>query len=299
VIPLQALLLLPPVLVAATGEGAAVAENLVPVTESIGFWEGALLGLIQGVAEFIPVSSSGHLWMWHCIRGQSDGSVNMAFDVAVHMATLFAMLLYFRDDIMRLFSRRPRLVGLVMAACIPAAAVGLLFGDWFDSMGVSNYAGYLIGVAFIFNGFVLLVSRFFGIETKRMSDLRLSDAVLIGMAQALAPLPGISRSGITITGGLICGLRRSEAFVFSFLLGMPLIAGAGAMKMRKIGEIAVSGSWLGMIAAFVTAFFSGLIAVWVLGKFVKRRNLVPFGIYTMLLGVTILVIKFITVYRGA
>jgi undecaprenyl-diphosphatase len=277
---------------------AAAGETAAPVAESvggIGLWEGIFLGLIQGVTEFIPVSSSGHLAVGHMIWGKAAHEAERAFDVAVHAATLFAMVLYFRDDIVNLLRKRPRLLGLIVLGCVPAALIGGLFKNWFEGLAVS---AYVVGGAFIINGLFLIASRFFGIETKRLEDLRPSDSLLVGFAQAVALTPGISRAGMTITSGLICGLRRTEAFTFSFLLGMPVIAGAAAYKLKNIGQLAVGDSWLGLLAGFVAAFVSGLAAVWVLAQLVKRRNLLPFGIYTVALGVVVIGVKIFNAIRG-
>jgi len=264
------------------------AAEVVEAAGNIGFWEGLFLGAIQGVTEFIPVSSSGHLALGHMIWGRSSCDAERAFDVAVHAATLFAMVLYFRDDIVQLMKKRPRLIGLLILGCVPAGLVGLFFKKNMENLATN---AWVVGGAFMVNGVFLLASRFFGIETKRLEDLRPSDSLLVGLAQAVAITPGISRSGMTITSSLICGLRRSEAFVFSFLLGMPIIAAATAYKLSSIGKLAVSDSWSGLAGGFVAAFFSGLVAVWILARLVRRRNLVPFGIYTLGLGLVVIGIK--------
>ncbi len=262
---------------------------------SIGFWEGIFLGIIQGVTEFIPVSSSGHLAIGHMIWGQSSGDSERAFDVAVHAATLFAMVLYFRDDIVQLVQKRPKLIGLLMLGCVPACLVGLVFKKNMENLATN---AWVVGGAFMINGIFLLASRFFGIETKRLEDLRPSDSLLVGLAQAVAIAPGISRSGMTITSSLICGLRRGEAFVFSFMLGMPVIAAATVYKLSSIKDLAVSDSWGGLIGGFIAAFFSGLVAVWILARLVRRRNLVPFGIYTLGLGLVVIGVKIVNAIWG-
>jgi undecaprenyl-diphosphatase len=289
-------------LLAACTLGAAAAESAAPLSggAGIGFWEGLLFGLIQGVTEFIPVSSSGHLVVGRLLRQwmggapvTSGGAENAAFDVTVHAATLFAMALYFRDEVLSLLRERTRLIGLIFMGCVPAGLVGLFFGDWFENIQLSRFAGYAVGGAFIINGLFLVSSKFFGIETKRLDDLRPSDSLLVGLAQAVALTPGISRSGITITSGLICGLRRSEAFTFSFLLGMPIISAAAVYKLKDIGQLAVSDSWGGLAGGFMAAFVTGLIAVWILARMVRRRNLLPFGVYTLVLGAVVIVCRIV------
>jgi undecaprenyl-diphosphatase len=226
---------------------------------------------------------------------RSNCGAERAFDVAVHAATLFAMALYFRDEILELLRARHRLIGLIALGCVPAGLVGLLFRETME--GLAGNA-WIVGGAFIFNGLFLVASRFFGIETKRTEDLRPSDSLLVGLAQAVAITPGISRSGMTITSGLVCGLRRTDAFAFSFMLGMPIIAAATALKLRKIGQLAVSDSWTGLAAGFIAAFLSGLLAVWLLAKLVRRRNLLPFGIYTLVLGATVIGVKLFRIFWG-
>jgi undecaprenyl-diphosphatase len=275
---------------------AAAAESGPPEAAAaavgIGFWDGVLFGLIQGVTEFIPISSSGHLALGHMVsrwlgvNGPADNGAEKAFDVAVHAATLLVMLMYFRDELRDMLIRRPRLLVLIMLGSVPAGLAGLLAGDWFEGLGIS---AFILGGCFIVNGLFLTAARYFGIETKRFDDLRPSDSILIGLAQALALAPGISRSGMTITSGMVCGLRRAEAFAFSFLLGMPIIAAATALKLRGIYHLAVSDSWSGLVGGFIAAFFSGLIAVTILARLVKTRNLLPFGIYCLLLGLATVV----------
>ncbi len=281
----MSLLLALPLAASVTAESAA---QVVEGGGGIGLWEGLFLGVVQGVTEFIPISSSGHLAVGHMIWGKSDGAAERAFDVAVHAATLFAMMLYFRDEIVQLLTKRPRMMGLILLGCVPAGLVGLLFKDQLEGLALN---AYVVGGAFMLNGLFLVASRFFGIETKRLDEMRPSDALLVGLAQAVAIAPGISRSGMTITSGLVCGLRRTEAFVFSFLLGMPIIAAATVYKLRGIQELAVSESWLGLVAGSAAAFFSGLVAVWVLAKLIQRRNLLPFGVYTLGLGLVVIIVK--------
>ena len=144
--------------------------------------------------------------------------------------------------------------------------------------------------ALVLNGLFLAASNFFGVETRRLRDMTAGDSLLIGLAQAVAITPGISRSGSTIAAGLVCGMQREEAFTFSFLLGMPAIAGATLLEAREIKALALSGSWGGLVAGFVVAFVAGLVSIWVLGKIVKRRNLLPFGLYTIALAFAVLVI---------
>lgn len=287
------------VLAAAAGAGPAGAgapPPPAPAPGGIGVGQGLLMGLVQGLTEFLPVSSSGHLALGRLLWGGGGAAHHLAFDVAVHAATLFAMALYFRDEIVELFTRRPRVLGMILLASAPAALAGLTLEQAFKSLGARPAA---LGALFLLNGLILLASRRFGVETKRMSTLTAPDALLVGLAQAVALAPGISRSGATISAGLFSGLRREEAFTFSFLLGMPAIAGATLLKMRGIRQLAVSESWSGLVAGFAAAFFAGLVAVGILGRLVRRRNLSAFGAYTAVLGAVVIILGLVGVLRGS
>ena len=263
--------------------------------DSIGFWEGSLLGLVQGVTEFLPVSSSGHLAIGHWLT-EKEGSEaqrpaleaqRVAFDVAMHLATLLAMLIYFRNDIMSLLTTRRRLLGWIVLGSVPAASIGLIFKHTVESLG--GFPLFVAG-AFVVNGLLLAASNYFGVEMKKLGEMKAGDSLLIGLAQAVAITPGISRSGSTISAGLMCGMRREEAFTFSFLLGMPAIAGAAFLEAGKISAVAFSTSWGGLAAGFVVAFASGLASIWILSRLVKRRNLLPFGLYTIGLALVVFVL---------
>jgi undecaprenyl-diphosphatase len=273
---------------AAAAPAAEAASGAPGGSGGVGFWEGLVLGLIQGVTEFLPVSSSGHLAIGHWLFHETmSKEVRVAFDVTVHAATLLAMVVYFRQEIAALFTTRRVLILWILLGSVPAATVGLLFRDAFESLG-----GYplLVAGAFVLNGIFLAASNYFGVETRRLRDMTAGDSLLVGLAQAVAITPGISRSGSTIAAGIVCGLQREEAFTFSFLLGMPAIAGATLLEGRQIEALALSGSWAGLVVGFLVAFVAGLASIWLLSKIVKRRNLLPFGLYTIALAFAILVV---------
>ncbi len=288
-------MLLPPTLLAsaaaitaATAPAAEAAASAPAAAPAIGFWQGALLGLVQGITEFLPVSSDGHLALGHQLFGSGlEGTQRVAFDVALHFATLLAMLIYFRNEILSLLTTRRKVIPWILLGSVPAAVVGLAFKSRLETLG-DNLP--LVAVCFLVNGLLLTASRYLGVETRGMRDMKASDALLIGLAQATAIAPGISRSGATISTGLICGIRREEAFAFSFLLGMPAIGGAALRDALEIGSLATSGSWGALAAGFTVAFFSGLASVWFLSRLVKRRNLLPFGVYTIVLAFVVFLI---------
>lgn len=235
-------------------------------------WEAAVLGLIQGLTEFLPVSSSGHLALGQALLGIETG--DLTFEVIVHAGTLLAVLVALRGRIADLVAgcvrREPRAwktVGWVALGTMPAGVVGLLFEDAVESTFAS------VGAV---GGFLLLTGAVLW-STRRRSGTREAaggrDAVGIGIAQALAILPGISRSGITIAAGVHLGLKATEAAVFSFLLSIPVILGATVLKVGDLLASPPAGEALGsLLVGFAVAFLSGLAAIrWLLALLARGR----------------------------
>lgn len=247
--------------------------------------EAVLLGLVQGLTEFLPVSSSGHLVvLQHFLRVPG---ADVVFDVFLHLATVLAVVLYFRKDLWEL-RRKPRLVWLLIVGSVPAGAAGFLLKDFFE--GLYSTIG-TIGFEFIITGFILwgadlLAKRY---QRKRAEeDLTTTDAWWIGVGQAVAIIPAISRSGATIAAGLARGLERDVAARFSFLLSVPVILGAGALEARHLTSIA-AGASLPLVAGFLASFLAGLVAIRVLLDVVRRRGLSLFAWYVWILGAALVV----------
>jgi undecaprenyl-diphosphatase len=263
-----------------------------------------VLGLVQGLSEFLPISSSGHLllvpWLfdWHDF---DNSAIEKAFDVALHLGTLIAVVGYFRhelvvyvrDGVRLVISReRPstpegRLAWLLVLSSIPAAIVGALFEKTIDNrLGTPA----LIAVSMIFFGVLL------GVADRRpgrrsLDDYGRDDALKVGAAQVLALNPGTSRSGITITAARFLGFSRDAAARASFLMAIPVTAGAVAYKMLKLAKDGVPpGLGVPMIIGIVTAGVAGWIAVWGTLRLVRTHSFMPFVIYRVALGVAILVI---------
>ncbi len=254
-------------------------------------------GLIQGVTEFLPVSSSGHLLVWHWLTGSSIGN-EVAFDVALHLATLAALLAYFWSDLLRLAAAWLRLVlrgqssseallaWWMLAGTLPAAVVGFIFSDAITGglRDVRITAAALVGV-----GVLMLLVEARARQTRNLSDLGLWDALLIGAAQAVALIPGVSRSGITIIAGLGQGLHRPAAARFAFLLAIPVTAGAGLHQAKALASVAGTDAWP-LAAGFIAAAASGFWAIGFLLRFLRRSSLRPFAIYRIILGISLLLI---------
>jgi undecaprenyl-diphosphatase len=251
-----------------------------------------LLGLVQGVTEFLPISSSGHLRLAAAVFGIDDPQT--LFDVCVHGGTLGAILAVYRGEVMAMIKGLAtpkwenagfRLVVLVLVGTIPVGLVGILVGDWMEA---KLSAVSTVGALLMANGAILMLSRNRGEQGRALSELTLSDAIVIGLAQSLALLRGISRSGTTITTALLTGVNREAAASFSFLLAIPAIAGAVILKLgAALSSDAVNSGPL--IAGTLCAFGTGYLALVLLIKLVKQGQLHHFAWYCWGLGLATLI----------
>lgn len=254
--------------------------------------QAVVLGLVQGLTEFLPVSSSGHLILVPRIFGWPDQG--LAFDAAVHLGTLAALLAYFRGELRALLSGALSWrVGLVIvAASVPALVAGLLL-----HRGIELYLRSALSVAAATAFWALVMwladRRARGPIAARepLEHVGWGRGLAIGGAQALALIPGTSRSGITITVGLMAGLDRATAARFSFLLGIPVTAAAGAYEMLRLVQHDIARAETGpLVLAVAAAFASGWAAVWFLVSYLKRRSLTPFVVYRLLLAAAIVAV---------
>jgi undecaprenyl-diphosphatase len=262
-----------------------------------------VLGLVQGATEFAPVSSSGHLilvpWMfgWGAI---GDADLQKSFDVALHMGTLLGALIYFRHDVARytaawfrsIAARRmatpdERIAWALVVGTIPGAIVGALFEDVIqEKLG----APWLIAVMLVAFGVLLVV-----VDRRARSD-RAFDAIgpkeglLLGTAQALALQPGVSRSGVTITAARAMGLDRESAARFSFLLSLPIIAGAGAYKAVDLAHTGLQGHAAEFVAGMAASAVSGFVVIWGLLRYLKRHDFTVFLGYRVAVAAVVVVL---------
>ncbi len=262
------------------------------------FFQPIILGIVQGLGEFLPISSSGHLiitsWL---LKWQDQG---LAFDVALHWGTLIAVLIYFRKDIWQLvkgffaslipsqrnFTQDPnqRMAWLVLLGTIPAALAGKFFEDQISTIlrsPVTVIITLSLGALIIF-----AVDRW-GLKNKHMHDLTWKDAVLIGLAQAVSIIPGVSRSGSTMVAGLGIGLTRQQTARFSFLLSAPIILGAGILELPAIFA---QPNLVGVAIGFVSAAVFGFIAIHFLMRYVETRSFDIFAWYRLALAALVLII---------
>ena len=282
-----------------------------------------VLGIVQGLSEFLPISSSGHLrlvpWLFGWHEFDAHAHLERTFDVALHLGTLLGAIAYFRNDLVRLIrgglsALRParrttggaietavdpapgpqapygdesKLAWLLVASAVPAAIAGAVLSNQVDSLAEHEW---LIGVLLVIFGFVLLWADRLG--GRRGADtFTLRDAVLMGSAQALALAPGVSRSGATITAGRWAGLDRDAAARLSFLMSLPIIGGAvlfEGVKLVRDGMpdgFAPAFAW-GIVASAVTGYF----AVWGTLRLVRTRSFAPFVVYRVFAGIAVVII---------
>ena len=253
--------------------------------------QAVVLALIQGLTEFLPISSSAHLILLPKLFGWPDQG--LAFDVAVHVGTLVAVSVYFESDIRHLTSawcaavfkgiqtQESKLAWAVIIATVPAVVFGFLANEWFTEV-LRN--PLLIGAMTIGFGLLLWWADRAGSRTSEEFSLTLVQAFLIGCAQAVALIPGTSRSGVTITAGLALGLTRKAAARFSFLLSIPIIFAAGSVKLLDLIRQPEQVSWLALGLATLVSALAAYLCVHYFLALVERIGLTPFVIYRILLG---------------
>jgi len=249
------------------------------------------LALLQGFTEFLPISSSAHLILLPRLLGWTDQG--LAFDVAVHVGTLVAVLVYFRVDVLLLLSAWLRSLGtrqtdadarlawFVMLGTLPAAVFGLLLHDVVETWLRSPL---VIAAATVGFGVLLGVADWRGRQQRDEHELRVMDVIVIGLAQALALVPGTSRSGITMTAGLALGMTRSAAARFSFLLSIPLIMMAGGYETLKLLEQAEPVDWQAILIGSAVSAVSAWLCIHLFLKLIERIGMMPFVVYRLLLG---------------
>jgi undecaprenyl-diphosphatase len=263
-----------------------------------------VIGIVQGLTEFLPVSSSAHLIVLPRILGWDDALINSPeFVVMLHMGTLAALLAYFWRDVLDLVAAawaalrerslsgdpRRKLAVVLLLSIVPAAIIGLSLEDWIDSFFRDSIL--VVPVILAVGAGILWLAERVGRRERGLDRAEYADGVLIGLAQALALFPGISRSGVTLAAGLFRGLEREAAARFAFLMGIPIIAGAGLWKMRSIasggaGDVDVAVLAAGVVAAAV----SGFLAISLLLRYLRTHSLGIFIAYRLVAAAAFLVL---------
>lgn len=278
-------------------------------------WQAIVLGIVQGLTEFLPISSSAHLIIFPWLFDWE--TPGLSFDASLHLGTLVAVLVYFRREIGRMIAAIPlalsnpldillgrtispsdrdidaRLGLLIAIATIPGLILALAFegaiDEFFHTDSTSGRAIGVIATMMIVVGLVMLLAEHLGQRNRTASALTWKDAAIIGSAQAVALIPGTSRSGATISAGLFRGLKRADAARFSFLAGMPLVLGAGLKSLLDVVVEGMSGHEVGLfVSAGVSAAVVGFVTIWGLLRYLERRSTLVFVVYRIVFGVFLL-----------
>ena len=250
-----------------------------------------MLGIIQGLTEFLPISSSAHLLFPNLIFGTND--LGLSFDIAVHFGTLIAVIFYFKEDISLMlqslatrnstFPREKKLFGLLVVATIPIVLVGFGVSDILEQRLFNTFSIALSNIVFAILLLLVFLKRK---ENLRLVDLTFKAALIIGIFQCFALIPGASRSGTAITGAILIGLTLKDSAKFAFLLSIPTILGALVFLISDINEISLNYST--MIIGFFTSMLFAFFTIKYFLAFVDKIGMIPFVVYRLILGVVLL-----------
>jgi len=273
-------------------------------------WIAMLLGLVQGIAEFLPVSSSGHLLLIQKMFGITEGA--LFFTVMLHLATLVAVFIVYWPTLLELIKKPfQKTVGLLIIATIPAVLIAVLskkiapVSAFFDAADAGQYLGF----GFLLTSLLLFISDHIRHTTtnengekveskgKKLKNMQVTDAVIIGCMQGVGVLPGVSRSGSTISGALFAGLNRKTAADFSFLMSIPAIIGGAIFEVPDAIRSGLGDMhWTTLAAGMLVAGITGYFAIKVMINAIKKKKLIGFVIYTAVLGCLVLVDQYVTHY---
>ncbi len=283
------------------------------------YWQAIILGIVQGLTEFIPISSTAHLVFasrWTDIYDGNAAQITATMAV-IQLGTLAAVFVYFASDILGITSAFIRdhwalltrkrgmmysgtrgvrpiwlsheawLGWLIIIGSIPIGVVGIVFKDFIEGQGTKNL--WFIGIMLISIALLLALAEFVGNQRKTMEHLGIGDAIVVGLSQVLALMPGASRSGSTIMGGLFSGQTRETAARFSFLLSIPAITASGLLELREALRILPESSFMPLLAATITAAVVGYLSIWFLIAFLRKNSTGIFIVYRLILGSAILI----------
>lgn len=255
-------------------------------------WKSSILGAVQGLTEFLPVSSSGHLTLLqHLLQFDLEGGSMTFINIMMHLGTLIAVIVVFWKDILALFKKPFKTLLMLIAATIPAGVVGLLFNDEIDALFSGENAVLYLSVCFALTALLLLICEMAAKRRKVQKPLGWGSAAAMGLMQAVALFPGISRSGSTIVAGTLVGTRREDVAKFSFLMSIPVILGSFAVEVfgivREPSSVAGVGAngVIGMAVGVVLAAVFGFFAIKLMLRVIRKANYVWFSVYLTALSV--------------
>ncbi len=263
----------------------------------MGLLRAVVLGLVQGITEFLPISSTAHLRITPELFGWQDPGA--AFDAIIQLGTVAAVLVYFRRDIVQLFrawveglqrrdplgTTESRLAWFVAVGTLPVVVLGFAFKHAIET---SLRSLYVVAASMILLALVLAAAEWTARHARRLQDMNWTDGVVIGFWQALALVPGSSRSGTTLTGGLWRGLRREDAARYSFLLSIPATTAAGIFELRHLRHASTPFTGVELVVAAAVAFVSGMLAIGGLLRYLRTRTTLVFVVYRLALGALLL-----------
>ena len=255
----------------------------------MGILEAIVLGIVQGLTEFLPVSSSGHLVLLHNVFGMSEPQ--LFFDTMLHLGTLVAVVIVMWKSIVDIFTNFfSKMTLLLIVATIPAVLATLLFGDFFEGTFTGTYLGY----GFLLTACVLTLSEKISDRVNRKREIGMGSTITMGVMQAVAIFPGVSRAGSTIAGGLVSGIDRRQAASFSFLMSIPAILGSVVLQGAKIvSDSAINVELLPTIVGAVCAAISGYFAIRFMLALISQKRLYGFAIYVAVLGIFVLLDQYL------
>lgn len=255
-----------------------------------------ILGLIQGLTEFLPISSSGHLVLGQKLLGFSKPPV--AFDILVHVGTLIAIFIFFRKELLFDFKnflsalgsgnlkKIPKIFWLVVIGTIPAVVAGFLVNSFLEEIFNSTL---MVGFSLIFTSLLLASTKFLKRGSKKINEVALFDGLTVGFFQALAILPGISRSGSTVVSGLWREIKREDAFRLSFYLAIPAVLGAQVLQFKRLVE--TGGNNFSYFLGFLSAILAGILSLRILKKMLLAGKLAYFGAYCFIIGSLVILLN--------
>lgn len=261
------------------------------------WWQAMVLGLVQGLTEFLPVSSSGHLILVRELMGlNAEGSSFLFFDIMVHVGTLVAVVIVLFKQIVSLFKKPYKNLAMLVVACIPAVVVGFTCKDVIDKyFSTAQYLCFF----FIITAALMLVGEIIAKRNKNPKDLNWSSAIAMGVMQGAGVFPGISRSGSTIFGGTVAGAKSKQIATFSFLMSIPIILGSLLLSVIDSAQAGTLGSinYFSVFVGAASAFASGMIAVRVMLKLIAKANYKWFSLYLVIVAVLCFVFYFLPAVR--
>jgi undecaprenyl-diphosphatase len=250
-----------------------------------------VLGIVQGATEFLPVSSSAHLALLHWITGWTHSPTSdLTFDVALHFGTLLAILIYFGRDWLDYLKRRDKLVAYLLVACIPGALAGVALEDAAATVFRNPLS---IAAMLALMGLAMGAAEWLGKRVRDLPDMGWKPALTIGLAQALAIMPGVSRAGATISTGVLLGFTREAAARFSFLLATPLLLGATLWQCRHLLSGGLGLGAMPLLIGVLASGLTGLACIHFLLRFLRRHTLYPFVVYRLALAAAVVVVALI------